>query len=179
MGAYILALDLGTTEAMSAAAGFYPETGRLDAIGCFGDDPDVKARGLRDGCGGLYAQMLARDELVLTPGKVSDVRQLIDEVWDRWGKPAAVVCDRWREASCDGARARWLAESTARHTGHGIPGRRRGRARLPGSLPSRTRNAFPEPTASVSHGFRQNDQRSGGQLEIGEGRGRWSAFPKP
>ena len=35
VGAYILAIDLGTTEAMSAAAGFYPETGRLDAIACF------------------------------------------------------------------------------------------------------------------------------------------------
>ena len=98
VGGFILGVDLGTTEAMSAVAGYWPETGRLDAIGCFGDDPDVKARGLRDGCGGLYAKMLSRDELVLTPGKVSDVRQLIGEVWDRWGKPSAIVCDRWRDA---------------------------------------------------------------------------------
>ena len=98
VGGYVLGIDLGTTEAMSAAAGFWPETGLLDAVACFGDDPDTKARGLRDGVGGLYSKMEARGELVLAPGRISDLRILVGEVWDRWGKPSAIVCDRWREA---------------------------------------------------------------------------------
>ena len=98
VGPYVLGLDLGTTEAMSAAAGYWPETGRLSSVACFGGDPDPKARGLRDGVGGLYAKMEARGELILSPGRVSDLSVLIDEVWERWGKPSAIVCDRWREA---------------------------------------------------------------------------------
>ena len=56
VGGYVLGVDLGTTEAMSAAAGYWPETGLLDAVACFGDDPDTKARGLRDGVGNLYSE---------------------------------------------------------------------------------------------------------------------------
>ena len=48
--------------------------------------------------GNLCQKMEARGELVLTTGKVSDLRQLIGEVWDRWGKPSAIVCDRWRDS---------------------------------------------------------------------------------
>ncbi len=98
VGDYVLGIDLGSTEAMSAASGFWCETGRLDAVACFGDDPGPKERGLRDGVGALYQKMEARGELVLSPGKVSDVRTLLGEVWERWGAPAAIVTDRWREA---------------------------------------------------------------------------------
>ena len=98
VGPYILGMDLGTTEAMSAAAAYWPETGRLSAVACYGDDPDPKARGLRDGVGSLYHRMHSRGELILSPGQVSDVRDLVGEVWERWGKPSAIVVDRWREA---------------------------------------------------------------------------------
>ena len=98
VGDYVLGIDLGATEAMSAASGFWCETGRLDALACYGSDPNPKERGLRDGVGGLYSKMEARGELVLCPGKVSDVKTLLGEVWERWGAPAAIVTDRWREA---------------------------------------------------------------------------------
>ena len=68
VGDYVLGLDLGSTEAMSAAAGFWVDTGRLDGVACFGSDPGPKERGLRDGCGSLYVKMEARGELVLSPG---------------------------------------------------------------------------------------------------------------
>lgn len=98
VGPFVLGLDCGSTEAMSAAAAYFPETGSLRAVACLGDDPDPKARGLRDGVGGLYQKMVDRGELVLAPGRISDLRLLLDEVWDRWGKPSAIVCDRWRDA---------------------------------------------------------------------------------
>ena len=97
-GPYCLGLDLGSTQAMSAAAGYWPETGSLRAVACVGDDPGVKARGLRDGVGDLYAKMYRRGELILSPGRVSGLVELLDEVWERWGRPKAIVTDRWREA---------------------------------------------------------------------------------
>ena len=42
--------------------------------------------------------MADRGELVVAGGHVSDVRRLLSEALTRWGKPAAVVCDRWRAA---------------------------------------------------------------------------------
>ena len=105
VGPYVLGLDLGTTEAMTAAAGYWPDTGRLDALAVFGDDPDPKARGLRDGVGRLYMDCERRGELLTSPGRVSDLRTLLDEVWTRWGAPAAIVCDRWREGELRDALA--------------------------------------------------------------------------
>ena len=52
-GGHVLGVDLGTTAAMSACAAYWPETGRLEALGCFGSDPDPKTRGLRDGVGSV------------------------------------------------------------------------------------------------------------------------------
>ena len=98
VGDYILGIDLGATEAMSAACGFWPESGRLDGVACFGSEPGPKERGLRDGVGAAYQKMEARGELVLSPGRISDVTTLLGEVWERWGKPKAIVSDRWRTA---------------------------------------------------------------------------------
>ena len=98
VGDYVLGIDLGSTEAMSAASAFWVETGRLDGVACFGDEPSTKERGLRDGVGAAYQTMESRGELVLSPGRISDVTTLLGEVWERWGKPKAIVCDRWRAA---------------------------------------------------------------------------------
>ena len=98
VGPWILGVDCGSTEAMSAACGFWPETGSLRAVACFGNDPSPKERGLRDGVGGLYSKMESRAELVLSEGRISDLGLLLSEVWNRWGQPAAIVSDRWRDA---------------------------------------------------------------------------------
>ena len=95
VGDYILGIDLGATEAMSAAAGFWPESGRLDGVACFGSEPGTKerrAQGRRRG--GVHSTMETRGELVLSPGRISDVQTLLGEVWERWGAPKAIVCDR-------------------------------------------------------------------------------------
>ena len=42
--------------------------------------------------------MHARGELMVAGLRVSDVPSLLDEALTRWGRPAAVVADRWREA---------------------------------------------------------------------------------
>ena len=95
-GAYVLGIDLGGSASMSAAAAYWWQSGRLECFGVFPRDPDLRARGLQDGCGRLYMDMLRRDELVLAGGRVADVAGLLGEVLKRWGAPAAIACDRWR-----------------------------------------------------------------------------------
>lgn len=94
---YVLGVDLGQNAAMSAAAAYWRD-GRLDAVAVFPEQPDLRERGLADGVGSLYTKMADRGELLTAGGRVSDIPALLAEVLNRWGAPAAVVCDRWREA---------------------------------------------------------------------------------
>ena len=97
-GPYVLGVDLGTNSAMSACAAFWPETGALDCVACFPEKPDLKSRGLADGVGRLYCDMLDRGELIIRGTRVSSLGGLLAEVRDRWGFPLAIAFDRWREA---------------------------------------------------------------------------------
>ena len=95
-GSFVLGIDLGGSASMSAAAAYWPKTGAFDAIGCFPTIPDLAERGLRDGVGKRYMDMLARGELILAGGRIADVPMLLTEALNRWGTPSAVVADRWR-----------------------------------------------------------------------------------
>ena len=95
-GDYALGLDLGTSAAMSAAACYFPDTGYFDGLACFGSNPSLSERGLRDGVGKRYVDMAARNELIVSDGRVSDLSVLLGAALERWGSPAAIICDRWR-----------------------------------------------------------------------------------
>ena len=90
--------DLGTSEAMSAIAAFWPKSGRLECFAALPHRPDLRERGLADGVGRLYLDMARRGELLLAGERVSDIAELLGEARARWGRPSALVCDRWREA---------------------------------------------------------------------------------
>ena len=96
-GPYVLGIDLGGSAAMSAAAGYWLNTGRLNAFSLFGSIPDLRKRGLRDGVGRLYSRMFEVKELLLSPGRTADHKQLIREALRRWGRPVSVVADRYRK----------------------------------------------------------------------------------
>ena len=97
-GAYVLGVDLGTNAAMSAAAAYYPLSGALDAFAVFPVIPSLAERGIRDGVSGLYVQMHGRGELLVSGAQVSSISGMLGECVKRWGKPVAIVCDRWRDA---------------------------------------------------------------------------------
>ena len=97
-GPYALGIDLGTSAAMSAAAAYWPRTGRLAAVAMFPSMPSLQARGIADNVGTLYQRMEARGELLVVPGRTVPVDALLREVLARWGTPGAIVADRWREA---------------------------------------------------------------------------------
>ena len=95
---YTLGLDLGQNSAMSGAAAYGLQSGTLDAFAVFPHTPSLGERGLKDGVGKLYVTMNNHGDLLLAGDRVSDVAALLRECVKRWGKPEAVVCDRWREA---------------------------------------------------------------------------------
>ena len=97
-GRYALGLDLGQNAAMSAAAAFFPDTGRLEAVAAFPEYPSLAARGLADGIGNLYVRMHGRGELIVAGRRVSDIGALLQECLTRWRAPGVIVADRWREA---------------------------------------------------------------------------------
>ena len=94
---YVLGLDLGQNAAMSAAAAYFRD-GTLAAVACFPDLPNLAERGRADGVGTQYQLMAERGELFQAGRRVSDVAALLRECLDRWGRPVAIVCDRWRTA---------------------------------------------------------------------------------
>ena len=96
-GPYILGVDLGATAAQSAAAAYWPETGALECFAVFPRNPDLSERGTADGVGGLYGRMAERGELLQAGEYTSDVRALLGEVLQRWGRPTVIASDRWRD----------------------------------------------------------------------------------
>ena len=97
-GPCVWGVDMGTSQAMSALSAYWPDTGRLDCLAAFADMPGLAERGLADGVGRLYLDMARRNELITTPGRVSDVVDLLREAMRRYGAPDAVAADRWRQA---------------------------------------------------------------------------------
>ena len=97
-GGLVVAFDLGTSAAMSAAAGYWPETGALEVVAVFPRIPDLAERGTQDGVGQLYQAMHRRGELVIAGERVSDVKALIQLTLERWGRADLLLADRWREA---------------------------------------------------------------------------------
>ena len=55
-GPCVWGIDLGTSAAQSAVAGYWPESGRLECVAAFPVDPSLADRGLHDGAGGLYVE---------------------------------------------------------------------------------------------------------------------------
>lgn len=99
-GPVVLGVDLGGSRSMSAAALYWAETGRLEALGAFPSTPGLADRGAADGVSGRYGEMESRGEL-RTMGKstvpvdrfLADVVALLDGQ-----APAAIVGDRFRHA---------------------------------------------------------------------------------
>ena len=94
---YVLGLDLGQNEVMSAAAAYFHD-GTLEAVACFHELPSLAERGLADGVGDLYRRMAEQGELFQAGRRVSDIPTLLRECLERWGQPVAIACDRWRLA---------------------------------------------------------------------------------
>ena len=99
-GPCILGIDLGGSRSMSAAAFYWPKTGRLEALGTFPASPSLADRGAADGVSDRYVQMNARGELsVMGDNTVPPGRWLAEVVQHLNGiQPQCIVGDRFRHA---------------------------------------------------------------------------------
>ena len=96
-GRPVWGIDLGGSAASSAIAAFWQDSGRLETLAAFPREPDLYARGLNDGVGTLYQDCYERDEIITNGGAAVDIPDLICRARDRFGAPAAIAADRWRE----------------------------------------------------------------------------------
>ena len=99
-GPCILGIDLGGSRSMSAAAFYWPQTGRLEALGTFAGAPSLADRGAADGVSDRYTQMLDRGELstmgeaTVPPGPwLAEIVRKLEGI-----TPACIVGDRFRHA---------------------------------------------------------------------------------
>lgn len=99
-GPCVLGVDLGGSRSMSAAALYWTQTGRLEAIGTFPCNPSLADRGAADGVSGRYVEMQERGELTTMGDMTVPVgRWLADVVAMTDGQGiACVVGDRFRHA---------------------------------------------------------------------------------
>lgn len=98
-GPVAIGVDLGGSASMTAAAYFWPETGRLEALGWFPDDPSLATRGVNDGVGRRYIEMAERGELRTMPGRTVPVAGWIAQVLAHVAGEdvATILADRFKQ----------------------------------------------------------------------------------
>ena len=99
-GACYLGVDLGGSVSMTAAVGYWPESGRVETWAAFPSRPSLAERGLSDGVGKLYVEAQSRGELMVFDGRVTPVALFLAAVVDSLSGAdvRALGCDRFRKA---------------------------------------------------------------------------------
>lgn len=99
-GQVVVGIDLGGSASMTAAAFYWPDTGRLEALGTFPSRPSLADRGASDGVGRRYVEMQNRGELSTLGDKTVPVAPWLGEVMRHveGASIAALVMDRYKQA---------------------------------------------------------------------------------
>ena len=96
-GRPVVGVDLGAGRAWSAATALW-RSGRVEAIACAPGIPSLEAQEKRDRVPAGTYRKLARDgSLMVAEGlRVQPPAQLVQAMRSAWGRPAVIVCDRFR-----------------------------------------------------------------------------------
>lgn len=107
-GGVVIGIDLGGSASMTAAAFYWPETGRLECKGTFPSMPSLLDRGQSDGVADRYVEMHDRGELSVLGDKTVPVAPwLVEVVRHVEGEPiTAITMDRYKQAELGEAIAR-------------------------------------------------------------------------
>ncbi len=99
-GECIVGIDLGGSASMTAAAFYWPVTGRLECLGTFPSNPSLAARGASDGVSGRYVEMQDRGELSTLGDKTVPVAEWLGEVMRQieGERVTAITADRYKQA---------------------------------------------------------------------------------
>lgn len=103
-GPCMVGVDLGGSTSMTAAVAYWPESGRFEARAAFPAVPDLDARGVADGVGGVYVRMAKLGELSQTSGTITDVGEFLSALRDDLAgqKVLALGLDRYRREEAIG-----------------------------------------------------------------------------
>lgn len=107
-GPVVIGIDLGGSASMTAAAFYWPESGRLEAHGTFPSMPTLLDRGQVDGVAGRYVEMYERGELDTLGDKTVPVAPWLAKLMGRVSDQpiAALVADRYKQAELGEAMQR-------------------------------------------------------------------------
>lgn len=99
-GQVVIGIDLGGSASMSAAAFYWPETGRLECLGTFPARPTLADRGANDAVGSRYVEMQNRGELTVLGEATVPVAPWLGEVLQHveGQTVAAITADRYKQA---------------------------------------------------------------------------------
>lgn len=99
-GQVVIGIDLGGSASMSAAAFYWPETGRLECLGTFPSKPSLMDRGQNDGVAGRYVEMQERGELTVLGAQTVPVAPWLSKVMAQveGETVAAIVTDRYKQS---------------------------------------------------------------------------------
>lgn len=97
-GPVVIGLDLGASASMTAAAFFWVESGRLEALGWFPSEPSLAVRGVNDGVGRRYQDMAERAELRTMPGRTVPVAAWLSQVLEHVAgeRIETILADRFK-----------------------------------------------------------------------------------
>ena len=104
-GGYVLGLDPGGSSSWTALAGYWPDTGRLEARCWIPSAPDLEARCRLEHLEiALYRQLIKGQELFVHPGRVVHLETLLEWAKANFGNPARIVTDRYKLDEVETAR---------------------------------------------------------------------------
>ena len=106
-GRPVVGVDLGNGRAWSAAVALW-DSGRVEALAVAPGIPDLTEQERRDRAPkGIYERLQQQGTLITADGlRVQTVGQVVEAIQDRWGKPAVIICDRFRLAELQDAAPR-------------------------------------------------------------------------
>lgn len=99
-GGVVIGIDLGGSASMTAAAFYWPTTGRLECLGTFPSMPGLLDRGQTDGVAGRYVEMHDRGELSVLGDKTVPVAPWLVEVMRHVEdqQVISITMDRYKQA---------------------------------------------------------------------------------
>jgi phage terminase large subunit-like protein len=99
-GPVVVGIDLGGSASMSAAAFYWPQTGRLEVVGTFPARPSLLDRGQADGVGDRYMQMRDRGELSTLGEQTVPVAAWLTEIMRHIAGEtiSALTMDRYKQS---------------------------------------------------------------------------------
>ena len=97
-GNLIVGIDLGFGRSWSASVGFWPETGRVEALAFCPGIPDVESQEIRDQIPrGFYQRLVDESRLFIAHGlRVQPVDEFLRITLEQFGEPDVIIADRFR-----------------------------------------------------------------------------------